>query len=67
MTRLHPEHFHAEYPNWRTIRLLVSAPGLSTFIEVPADESAAAALIRLLGEQGMGADPEDVRAAIEGA
>lgn len=63
--RLNPAHFHVQYPNYRTIRLLVYLPGHSTFFEVPADDKAVQNLLTELANAGMTADPADIQEAIE--
>ena len=57
--------FHVEYPNYRTIRLLVYAPGHSTFFEAPANANAVPKLLADLANAGLSANPEDLQEAIE--
>jgi hypothetical protein len=65
--KLLPGQFHVEYPNYKTIRLLVYAPGHSTFFEARADERAVPKLLLDLQNAGLTADPEDLQEAIEQA
>ena len=65
--KLLPGQFHVEYPNYRTIRLLVYPPGHSTFFEARADERAVPKLLSDLQNAGLTADPEDLQEAIEQA
>lgn len=65
--KLSPDQLHVEYPNFRTIRLLVYAPGYSTFFEAPADQRAVPKLLADLANAGLSANPEDLQEAIEQA
>lgn len=63
--KLLPGQFHVEYPHSRILRLLVYAPGHSTFFDAPANANAVPKLLTDLANAGLVVDPDDLQEAIE--
>jgi len=60
-----PDDMWVEFPNPRTVRLMVSTPSLSTYFEAPAGPNQVDALVRQLTSRGITVDPDDIETAIE--
>ena len=65
--KLLPGQFHVEYPHSRILRLLVYAPGHSTFFEARANASAPKVLAQKLADVGFFVTEEQMEEAIEKA
>lgn len=62
---LSPDDFWVQYPDPRTIRLLISRPGYSGFFEARVGPNQVDDLVRQLRYAGLTVDPDDVETAIE--
>lgn len=65
---LSPDDFWVQYPDPRTIRLLISKPGSGTysgFVEARVGPNQVTDLVRQLRYAGLTVDPDDIESAIE--
>jgi hypothetical protein len=65
VTHLRPDQFHLVYVNPKLLRLLVYAPGYSTFFEVRADEQALPTFQEALQAAGYALPEEEFEEALQ--